>query len=52
LIGENDRLQREHADLLARRVPGAKLVVIPGGGHLLNLTSPDAFRAAISAFLQ
>ncbi len=52
LIGEKDLLQQEQADLLAKRVPGAKVVVVPGGGHLLNLTSPDAFRAAVAAFLR
>ena len=50
LIGENDVLQREHADVLAARVPGARIVRIPGG-HLLNLTSPKEFDAAVSAFL-
>src|SRR5262249_29713131 len=51
LIGEKDTFQREQADLLARRVPAARLVVVPGGGHLLNLTSPNEFRAAVSSFL-
>jgi pimeloyl-ACP methyl ester carboxylesterase len=51
LVGEKDVFQREQADLLAQRVPGASMVVIPGGGHLLNLTSPDAFRSAVVAFL-
>jgi len=51
LIGEKDEGQREHADALAARVPGAKLVRVPGGGHLLNLTSPKEFEAAVSAFL-
>lgn len=52
LIGEHDLLQREHADLLGKRVKGARLVVIPGGGHLLNLTSPKEFQAAVSGFLK
>ncbi len=51
LLGELDRFQREPAERLARGVAGARLVVIPGGGHLLNLTSPDAFRAEVSRFL-
>ncbi len=52
LIGEKDEAQREQADMLAARVPGARLVVVPGGGHLLNLTSPGEFRAAVSVFLR
>ncbi len=51
LVGERDQFQREQADLLAAQVPGARLVVIPGGGHLLNLTSPDEFRAELTRFL-
>ena len=51
LVGEADANQREHADALAARVPGARIVRVPGGGHLLNLTSPKEFQAAVSAFL-
>jgi pimeloyl-ACP methyl ester carboxylesterase len=53
LVGDRDiALSQEEAEVLSRRVSGARLVVIPGGGHLLNLTSPDAFEAATSRFLQ
>ena len=53
LVGERDlAASREQAELLSRRVSGARLVVIPGGGHLLNLTSPEAFKAATSQFLE
>jgi 3-oxoadipate enol-lactonase len=52
LIGEKDSLQREQADLLARRFHGVRLIVVPGGGHLLNLTSAKEFRAAVSSFLK
>jgi 3-oxoadipate enol-lactonase len=52
LIGERDQFQREEADLIARRVTGARLVVIPDGGHILNLTSPAEFRAAVSVFVR
>lgn len=27
------------------------MIVVPGGGHLLNLTSPKEFEAAVSSFL-
>jgi 3-oxoadipate enol-lactonase len=52
LIGELDTLQRAPAELLGKSIPGARLVVIPGGGHLLNLTSPKEFEAAVSSFLK
>jgi len=51
IVGENDLFQRDHADLLAARVPGARLVVVPGGTHIVNLSSPKAFQAAVKPFL-
>jgi pimeloyl-ACP methyl ester carboxylesterase len=51
MIGDQDIWQREPAELLASRIPGAQIVRIKGGGHLLNLTSPVEFQSAVSAFL-
>jgi pimeloyl-ACP methyl ester carboxylesterase len=51
LIGEKDELQMEQAELLAKRIPTARLVRVPGGGHLLNLTSPKEFQDSVSVFL-
>jgi pimeloyl-ACP methyl ester carboxylesterase len=51
IVGENDVYQRDHAELIAARVPGARLVVIPGGTHIVNLSSPKEFEAAVGAFL-
>jgi pimeloyl-ACP methyl ester carboxylesterase len=52
LLGADDLLQRPEAELLAKDVQGAKLVVVPGGSHLLNLTSPEEFRAAVVEFFK
>lgn len=52
LLGENDvEAIRELGPLLQRRIADARLVTIPGGGHLLNLTSPELFRETLSEFL-
>ena len=51
LVGEQDELQQEPAQILARRIPDSRLVVIVTGGHLLNLTSPRSFQSAIEEFL-
>jgi pimeloyl-ACP methyl ester carboxylesterase len=51
IVGENDVYQRDHAELIAARVPGARLVVVPGGTHIVNLSSPKEFEAAVRAFL-
>jgi pimeloyl-ACP methyl ester carboxylesterase len=53
VAGEEDGLtpvalherMREH-------IPGARLVVIPGAGHLSNLECPDEFNEALSGFLR
>jgi pimeloyl-ACP methyl ester carboxylesterase len=52
LVGEHDlAAQREQAEVLGRRISGAHLVVVAGGGHMLNLTSAVAFTDAVSGFL-
>ena len=51
IVGENDIYQRDHADVIAATVPGARLVVVPGGTHIVNLSSPKEFEAAVRAFL-
>jgi pimeloyl-ACP methyl ester carboxylesterase len=52
LVGDRDGApQREQAEVLAGGVRNARLEVVPGGGHLLNLTSPRTFRDLVSNFL-
>jgi pimeloyl-ACP methyl ester carboxylesterase len=51
IVGENDVFQRDHADVIAAKIPGARLVVVPGGTHIVNLSSPREFEAAVRAFL-
>jgi pimeloyl-ACP methyl ester carboxylesterase len=52
MLGELDLFQREEAELLARHIADARLVIIPRGGHLLNLTSPARFREEVSQFVR
>jgi len=37
--------------LLAIRIPGARLTIVPDAGHMVNLESPDAFNRAALGFL-
>jgi len=37
---------------MARRIPGAELVVMKGVGHLSNLEQPDEFNQAVLQFLK
>jgi pimeloyl-ACP methyl ester carboxylesterase len=41
----------EVARILARRIPGARLVLLPDAGHMANLEAPEAFNAAVIRFL-
>jgi pimeloyl-ACP methyl ester carboxylesterase len=53
LVGENDlEAILAQSRLLAQQLAHVRLVSIPGGGHLLNMTSPEAFRSAVASFLR
>lgn len=53
IVGEDDRLTPPHAsEVLARGIPGARLEVLPGAGHLSNIEAPVAFNAALLGFLR
>jgi pimeloyl-ACP methyl ester carboxylesterase len=50
LVGTHDRLTPpRRARLLAERIPGAELVVLPGAGHMLPIEEPDRVAEAILA---
>lgn len=52
LHGSEDRVvDPRNADLLVDLVPGARLVRVPGTGHLLYWEEPDAFVASVGGFL-
>jgi pimeloyl-ACP methyl ester carboxylesterase len=44
-------IKREHADYLARSIPGAEFVFLPGVSHFAPLQRPEQFNAAMLAFL-
>jgi len=50
--GETDEfITREHAEYLARQIPGARLVVFPGTGHFAPWEQPEAVNGALLDFL-
>ncbi len=52
-VGEHDvRDFHEIGARLAAEIPGARLVTIPGAGHLPNLETPDAFDRLLLEFLE
>jgi 3-oxoadipate enol-lactonase len=50
IVGERDRNVAQ-SRLLAALVPGARLVVLPGAGHITNLHQPAPFTEAVETFL-
>ncbi len=51
LVGERDTFYLEDAELMARRIPAARKVVIEGAGHALSVESPEAFAEEVMGFL-
>jgi pimeloyl-ACP methyl ester carboxylesterase len=48
LVGDRDNPAMPHcANFLARGITGAAVQLVPGADHLLNLSRPDAFDAAL-----
>jgi pimeloyl-ACP methyl ester carboxylesterase len=51
--GDHDEaIKRDHTEYLARTIPGAKLVILPGVSHFAMLQDPTQFNAAVLAFLR
>ena len=44
-------IKREHAEYLARSIPGANLVLLPGVTHFAPLQRPELFNVTVLAFL-
>ena len=52
VLGENDEfIKRDHAEYLARSVPDAGLVILPGVSHFAPLQRPELFNGAVLRFL-
>lgn len=44
-------IKPEHAEYLARSIPGAELILLPGVSHFAPLQRPDQFNETVHAFL-
>jgi len=52
IVGDEDTLTPPAlSQSMAARIPGARLSIVKGAGHLSNLEQPEAFNAAALAFL-
>jgi pimeloyl-ACP methyl ester carboxylesterase len=53
LVGDQDRLTpAPMSEQIVRSAPGARLVVVPGTGHMLPLEQPDALAQAVADVLR
>ena len=51
-LSENDEfIKREHAEYLARTIPGAELTILTRVSHFAPLQRPEVFNSAVLAFL-
>jgi len=51
LVGERDADYLRAAEVMAARIPGAKHVLVPGAGHVVNVEEAEAFNRALLEFL-
>lgn len=52
MVGEHDIPEfQETAAELARGIPGARFLSLPGAGHMAPMEAPEAFNAAVLGFL-
>ncbi|HEX4868787.1 MAG TPA: alpha/beta hydrolase [Acidimicrobiales bacterium] len=51
IVGEHDGPFVKPSERMAEAIPGATLAVIPGGAHSPQFEAPDAWWAALTAFL-
>jgi len=53
ITGDSDQLIAcTNSDVLAKHIPGAKLVKVPGGSHGFNFETPDVFNREVLGFLE
>lgn len=52
VVGSEDAQFLAAADVMERRIPGARKVVLDGAGHAANMDAPDRFNATVSDFLE
>jgi pimeloyl-ACP methyl ester carboxylesterase len=51
--GDHDEaIKRAHTEYLARTIPGAQLIILPGVSHFAMLQAPPEFNAAMLKFLR
>ena len=52
MCGKKDLLFRPLAEILVEGIPQARLELLRGVGHMVNLEAPDRFNEVLSGFLE
>jgi len=53
ITGDSDQLiSCANSDLIAKHIPGARLLKVPGGSHGFNFETPDVFNREVLGFLE
>jgi len=52
VVGEDDPGYHQAAEVMSAKLPRARAVRVPGGGHILNIEVADDFNALVVAFLE
>ena len=52
IVGERDMIRDRHSQLIARSLPNAQFVRIPGSDHFCAAKCPEVFNYAVLSFLQ
>ena len=51
IVGDQDQPFVAPSEYMAKKIPGARLAVIPGAGHSSNLDQPEIFNRVLGEFL-
>ncbi|HEY1522320.1 MAG TPA: alpha/beta fold hydrolase [Solirubrobacteraceae bacterium] len=52
VVGSEDAQFLAAADVMEKRIPEARKVVLPGAGHAANMDAPEEFNAVVADFLE
>jgi 2-succinyl-6-hydroxy-2,4-cyclohexadiene-1-carboxylate synthase len=52
IVGEHDVRYRDLAERMARKLPSARVQVVPGAGHNVHLEQPGSWLGAVADFLR
>ena len=53
VVGDGEmRVLIDQGQTMARTIPGARMTVIEGAGHIVNMEQPEAYLAAVLEWLR